>query len=55
MDSTGGASAPPTAPANPARKRLMRDFRKMQKDAPEGVTAAPVENNLFKWQAVIFG
>lgn len=41
--------------STPARRRLMRDFKKLQLDPPEGLTAAPEENNLFKWNAVIFG
>ncbi len=38
-----------------ARKRLMRDFKRLQKDAPEGIQAAPLDNNVMVWQAVIFG
>jgi len=43
------------AVATPAKKRLMRDFRRLQRDPPTGVTGAPAEDNLFVWQAVIFG
>jgi len=39
----------------PARRRLMRDFRRLQNDPPQGVTGAPAENDLMSWQAVIFG
>eukprot|EP00357_Protocruzia_adherens_P029947 CAMPEP_0115008146 /NCGR_PEP_ID=MMETSP0216-20121206/21708_1 /TAXON_ID=223996 /ORGANISM="Protocruzia adherens, Strain Boccale" /LENGTH=152 /DNA_ID=CAMNT_0002375437 /DNA_START=67 /DNA_END=525 /DNA_ORIENTATION=- len=39
-----------------ARRRLMRDLKKLQSDPPStGITAAPLENNIMKWQAVIFG
>ena len=38
-----------------ARKRLMRDFKRLQKDAPAGIQAAPLDNNVMAWQAVIFG
>ena len=37
-----------------AKRRLMKDLRKMQNDPPSGVTAAPL-HELFTWQAVIFG
>lgn len=38
-----------------ARKRLMRDFKRLQKDPPVGIQAAPLDNNVMAWQAVIFG
>ncbi|PFX34272.1 ubiquitin-conjugating enzyme E2 A [Stylophora pistillata] len=38
-----------------ARRRLMRDFKKLQDDPPTGVTGAPTENNIMLWNAVIFG
>nr|XP_039260761.1 ubiquitin-conjugating enzyme E2 A-like [Styela clava] len=38
-----------------ARKRLMRDFKRMLDDPPEGISGAPIENNLMKWDVVIFG
>jgi ubiquitin-conjugating enzyme E2 A len=38
-----------------ARKRLMRDFRRLQNDPPAGVQGAPMDNNIMVWQAVIFG
>ncbi|PFH34907.1 putative ubiquitin conjugating enzyme E2 [Besnoitia besnoiti] len=37
------------------RKRLIRDFRKLQTDPPHGVNGAPVGNDIMKWNAVIFG
>ena len=39
----------------PAQKRLMRDFKKITADAPAGISAAPIDMNILKWQAVIFG
>jgi ubiquitin-conjugating enzyme E2 A len=38
-----------------ARRRLIRDLQKIQKDPPFGVTAAPDENNILHWSGVIFG
>lgn len=38
-----------------ARKRLIRDFRKLQTDPPHGVSGAPVANDIMRWNAVIFG
>jgi ubiquitin-protein ligase len=46
-----------------ARKRLMRDFKRLQTDAPEGVSGAPCPDNVLLWNAgsacelivVIFG
>lgn len=41
--------------STPARRRLMRDFRRLQQDPPQGVTGAPLEDDIMKWNAVIFG
>ena len=41
--------------STPARRRLMRDFKRMQNDPPEGVNGAPLDNDIMKWHAVIFG
>lgn len=38
-----------------AQRRLLRDFRKLQSDPPHGVMASPEEDNIMKWNAVIFG
>mmetsp|Transcript_16801 Transcript_16801/g.27231 ORF Transcript_16801/g.27231 Transcript_16801/m.27231 type:complete len:189 (+) Transcript_16801:196-762(+) len=38
-----------------ARRRLMRDFRRLQSDPPSGISGAPMDNNIMVWQAVIFG
>ncbi|KAI6175352.1 Ubiquitin-conjugating enzyme E2 1 [Aphelenchoides bicaudatus] len=39
----------------PSRRRLMRDFKKLQEDPPAGVSGAPTEENIMIWEAVIFG
>eukprot|EP00002_Diphylleia_rotans_P000397 TRINITY_DN10211_c0_g1_i7.p1 TRINITY_DN10211_c0_g1~~TRINITY_DN10211_c0_g1_i7.p1 ORF type:complete len:162 (+),score=21.79 TRINITY_DN10211_c0_g1_i7:89-574(+) len=39
----------------PARRRLMRDFRRMKTDPPQGVSGAPMDSNIMVWNAVIFG
>ncbi|VDK45646.1 unnamed protein product [Anisakis simplex] len=39
----------------PSRRRLMRDFKKLQEDPPAGVSGAPTEDNILMWEAVIFG
>eukprot|EP00002_Diphylleia_rotans_P026799 TRINITY_DN535_c0_g3_i1.p1 TRINITY_DN535_c0_g3~~TRINITY_DN535_c0_g3_i1.p1 ORF type:complete len:172 (-),score=37.47 TRINITY_DN535_c0_g3_i1:137-652(-) len=39
----------------PARRRLMRDFKRLRTDPPQGVSGAPLENNIMTWNAVIFG
>ncbi|QQP48562.1 Ubiquitin conjugating enzyme, partial [Caligus rogercresseyi] len=38
-----------------SRRRLMRDFKRLQEDPPAGVSGAPGENNIMVWNAVIFG
>jgi len=38
-----------------ARRRLLKDFRKLQNDPPSGISGAPLDNNIMIWQAVIFG
>ncbi|KFZ02264.1 hypothetical protein V501_09610 [Pseudogymnoascus sp. VKM F-4519 (FW-2642)] len=38
-----------------ARRRLMRDFKRMQTDPPAGVSASPVADNVMQWNAVIIG
>ncbi|EDQ92281.1 uncharacterized protein MONBRDRAFT_13387 [Monosiga brevicollis MX1] len=39
----------------PARKRLLKDFKNLTQDPPEGIAGAPVGDNIFVWHAVIFG
>jgi ubiquitin-conjugating enzyme E2 A len=41
--------------STPARKRLLKDFKRLQKDPPTGIQAAPQDNNVMMWQAVIIG
>jgi len=33
----------------------MRDFKRLQSEPPQGVSGAPLENNILQWHAVIFG
>ncbi|KAI0239330.1 Ubiquitin-conjugating enzyme E2 2 [Massospora cicadina] len=41
--------------STPARRRLMRDFKRLQVDPTEGVSGAPCPDNILLWNAVIFG
>ncbi|KAI3840664.1 hypothetical protein MKX03_004676 [Papaver bracteatum] len=41
--------------STPSRKRLMRDFKRLQQDPPAGISGAPHDNNIILWNAVIFG
>lgn len=41
--------------STPARRRLMRDFRRLQQDPQDGVTGAPLDEDIMTWNAVIFG
>ncbi|MCI11697.1 ubiquitin-conjugating enzyme E2 2-like, partial [Trifolium medium] len=36
----------------PARKRLMRDFKRLQQDPPAGIRGVPHDNNIMLWNAV---
>ena len=36
-----------------ARRRLMRDFKRMQTDPPAGVSASPIADNVMTWYAFI--
>ncbi|OBZ88683.1 Ubiquitin-conjugating enzyme E2 [Choanephora cucurbitarum] len=39
-----------------ALKRLMTEYRELTLNAPEGITAGPIdENNFFEWEALIAG
>ena len=38
-----------------SRRRLMRDFKRLQEDPPAGVSGAPTDDNILLWNAVIFG
>eukprot|EP01086_Lenisia_limosa_P006707 TRINITY_DN25754_c0_g1_i1.p1 TRINITY_DN25754_c0_g1~~TRINITY_DN25754_c0_g1_i1.p1 ORF type:complete len:151 (-),score=3.43 TRINITY_DN25754_c0_g1_i1:43-495(-) len=41
--------------STPCRRRLLRDFKRLQDDPPPGIMAAPCDNNILVWNAVIFG
>ncbi|KAJ2355484.1 Ubiquitin-conjugating enzyme E2 2 [Coemansia sp. RSA 2618] len=41
--------------STPCRRRLMRDFKRLQKDPSEGVSGSPCTDNIMLWNAVIFG
>ncbi|KAL8528311.1 hypothetical protein ACS0TY_005934 [Phlomoides rotata] len=41
--------------STPTRKRLMRDFKRLQHDPPAGISGAPYDDNIMLWNAVIFG
>ncbi|KAL0208144.1 hypothetical protein P9112_010731 [Eukaryota sp. TZLM1-RC] len=41
--------------STPAKRRLMYDLRRLQKDCPSGISAAPSSDNVLEWTAVIFG
>lgn len=36
-------------------QRLMRDFKRLQQDPPQGVNGSPNPDNIMLWNAVIFG
>ncbi|KAK4054590.1 Ubiquitin-conjugating enzyme E2 2 [Microbotryomycetes sp. JL201] len=38
-----------------ARRRLIRDFKRMSTDPPGGISAAPNAEDIMVWNAVIFG
>lgn len=38
-----------------ARRRLLRDYKKLQTDPTVGISAAPSPDNIMLWHAVIFG
>lgn len=38
-----------------ARRRLIRDLKKLQTDPPQGVSAAPKQDDIMNWTAVMFG
>ncbi|KAI3544477.1 ubiquitin-conjugating enzyme [Colletotrichum abscissum] len=47
--------SPTATMSTAARRRLMRDFKRMQTDPPAGVSASPVPDNVMTWNAVIIG
>ncbi|POY75143.1 hypothetical protein BMF94_1774 [Rhodotorula taiwanensis] len=38
-----------------SRRRLMRDFKRLQSDPPGGISGAPCADNVMVWNAIIFG
>jgi ubiquitin-conjugating enzyme E2 A len=38
-----------------ARRRLINDFKRFEQEEANGIFAAPQENNIMCWEAVIFG
>ncbi|KAI3965492.1 hypothetical protein MKW92_034735 [Papaver armeniacum] len=40
--------------STPSRKRLMRNFKRLQHDLTKGISGAPQENNIMLWDVVIF-
>ena len=38
-----------------SKRRLLRDFKKLQDEPPNGLSATPQLNNIMSWDAVIFG
>ena len=36
-------------------QRLVRDFKRLQKDPPQGINGSPNPDNIMQWNAVIFG
>ncbi|CAO1615611.1 unnamed protein product [Parajaminaea phylloscopi] len=41
--------------STPAKRRLIRDFKRLSTDPPGGISGAPCPDNLMIWNAVIFG
>lgn len=50
-----GAGPSAAASFTDARKRLMRDLKKMRDDPREGISAHPFKEDLMHWKAVIYG
>ncbi|CCF72940.1 Ubiquitin-conjugating enzyme [Babesia microti strain RI] len=38
-----------------ATRRLIRDFKSIRKDPPNGISASPIGDDIFKWEAIIIG
>mmetsp|Transcript_67936 Transcript_67936/g.141907 ORF Transcript_67936/g.141907 Transcript_67936/m.141907 type:complete len:171 (-) Transcript_67936:415-927(-) len=41
--------------ATSAYRRLLRDFKGLTANAPEGISAAPIGDDLFNWCAIVVG
>lgn len=42
-------------PVTQAHRRLLRDYKKLTAQSPDGIAAAPVGDDLFKWVGIIIG
>ena len=40
---------------SPAKRRLIRDFKKIVEDPAPGISACPKTDNILYWEAVLFG
>eukprot|EP00401_Gymnodinium_catenatum_P068738 CAMPEP_0117544230 /NCGR_PEP_ID=MMETSP0784-20121206/45465_1 /TAXON_ID=39447 /ORGANISM="" /LENGTH=169 /DNA_ID=CAMNT_0005341025 /DNA_START=88 /DNA_END=597 /DNA_ORIENTATION=+ len=38
-----------------ARRRLIRDLKKLQSDPPQGISASPMKDDIMRWTALMFG
>lgn len=38
-----------------AKIRLMKDLNRIEKEADDSIMASPNENDLYNWEAIIFG
>lgn len=41
--------------STPAKRRLIRDFKRLASDPPVGISGSPNNDNIMIWNAVIFG
>lgn len=41
--------------ANSSKLRLMKDYKKIEKEEIDGINACPEENNIYKWDGYIIG
>jgi len=55
VDSSKSESKSMTIVSPSARSRLLRDFYRLQYDPPSGVSAAPIDSDITRWNGVIFG
>lgn len=38
--------------STPARRRLMRDFKRLQNEPPPGIQGAPLDNNIMVYKYI---
>eukprot|EP01004_Peranema_trichophorum_P009583 NODE_8330_length_688_cov_97.883186_g7708_i0.p1 GENE.NODE_8330_length_688_cov_97.883186_g7708_i0~~NODE_8330_length_688_cov_97.883186_g7708_i0.p1 ORF type:complete len:192 (+),score=47.65 NODE_8330_length_688_cov_97.883186_g7708_i0:54-578(+) len=55
VETTSTSDSKSFNPSSQAKRRLLRDLRKIQDDPPQGVTGAPMDDNIFSWNAIILG